>query len=59
MKFTPTQVGTYKFDFSFPGQVYGANGNGYEKSVLIGDTYLPSSASTTLDVQARSDSRVR
>ena len=50
-KFTPTQVGTYKFDFSFPGQVYGENGNGYEKSVLIGDSYLPSNASTTLVVQ--------
>ncbi len=50
-KFTPTQVGTYKFDFSFPGQVYGENGDGYEKSVLIGDSYLPSNASTTLLVQ--------
>ena len=50
-KFVPTQIGTYKFDFSFPGQVYGVNGNGYEKSVLIGDSYLPSNASTTLVVQ--------
>jgi hypothetical protein len=49
--FTPTQVGAYTFNFSFPGQVYGANGNGYEKSPLINDTYLPASASATLTVQ--------
>ena len=49
--FTPTQVGTYTFKFTFPGQVYGENGNGYEKSPLIGDTYLPASASATLTVQ--------
>ena len=49
--FTPTQVGTYNLVFTFPGQVYGANGNGYEKSPLIGDSYLPSSANTTLVVQ--------
>ncbi|HUK85596.1 MAG TPA: hypothetical protein VLU95_07025, partial [Candidatus Acidoferrum sp.] len=28
---TPDQVGTYTLQFSFPGQVYGANGDGYEK----------------------------
>jgi hypothetical protein len=50
-KFTPDQVGTYTFDFDFPGQVYGANGNGYENSILINDTYLASHASTTLTVQ--------
>ncbi|MGA2680990.1 MAG: hypothetical protein ABSF44_04230 [Candidatus Bathyarchaeia archaeon] len=49
--FTPTQTGTYTFDFTFPGQVYGADGNGYSGSPLIGDTYLPSNASTTLIVQ--------
>ena len=49
--YTPTQAGNYTFDFSFPGQVYGENGNGYEKSSLMGDTYLPSSASTTITVQ--------
>ncbi len=49
--FTPSQVGTYNFNFTFPGQVYGAGGNGYEKSPIFGDTYLPSSASTTLNVQ--------
>jgi hypothetical protein len=50
-KFTPDQVGTYTFNFTYPGQVYGENGNGYEKSILIGDSYLGSSASTTLTVQ--------
>ena len=50
-KFTPTQVGTYTLKFTFPGQFYGENGNGYEKSILIGDYYLPSSASATLTVQ--------
>jgi outer membrane protein assembly factor BamB len=49
--FTPSQVGTYSFNFTFPGQVYGASGDGYEKSPIFGDTYLPSSASTTLNVQ--------
>lgn len=48
---TPDQVGTWQFIFSFPGQVYGADGDGYEKSVLFGDTYLPSTANTTLVVQ--------
>ena len=49
--FTPTLVGTYTFNFSFPGQVYGENGNGYEKSPLIGDTYMASSASAILVMQ--------
>jgi hypothetical protein len=49
--FTPTQVGTYNLTFTYPGQVYGAGGNGYSGSILINDTYLPSSASTTLIVQ--------
>ena len=48
---TPDQVGTYAFNFSFPGQVYGANGNGYEKSSIFGDSYSASSATTTLLVQ--------
>ena len=50
--FTPTAVGTYNLTFNFPGQVYGANGDGYPASTLINDTYLPSSASTTLTVQS-------
>jgi hypothetical protein len=49
-KITPTQVGTYIFNFTFPGQDY-AQYQHYEKSSLINDTYLPSSASTTLNVQ--------
>jgi hypothetical protein len=50
-KFTPDAVGTYNLTFNYPGQAYGANGNGYSGSSLINDTYLPSSASTTLTVQ--------
>ena len=50
--FTPDQVGTYTLIFNFPGQVYGANGDGNPNSVLVNDTYLPSSASTTLTVQS-------
>jgi hypothetical protein len=49
--FVPDQTGIYTLDFNFPGQAYGENGNGYEKSILINDTYLPSHASTTLTVQ--------
>ena len=49
--FTPTATGTYKFSFSFPGQTYGANGDGYSRSVLMGDYYEPSNASATLTVQ--------
>jgi hypothetical protein len=49
--FTPSQVGNYTFVFNFPGQVYGANGNGYEKSSIFNDTYLSSTASTSLTVQ--------
>lgn len=48
---TPDQIGTYTLKFSFPGQVYGENGNGYEKSLLMGDNYLASTATTTLTVQ--------
>lgn len=50
-KFTPAQVGTYTLTFDFPGQVYGQNGNGYEKSSLINDTYTASTSTTTLTVQ--------
>jgi hypothetical protein len=49
--FTPTQVGAYTLTFVYPGQVYGEGGNGYSGSSLINDTYLPSTASTTLTVQ--------
>ena len=57
-QFTPSQVGTYSFEFTFPGQVIeDVNTTPYGGiSYLIGtafvnDTYLPSSASTTLTVQ--------
>jgi outer membrane protein assembly factor BamB len=48
--YTPTQVGTYTFNFTFPGQAY-AQYDHYANSVLVNDTYLPSTASTTLTVQ--------
>ena len=51
MSFTPSVVGTYTFNFTFPGQVYGANGDGYTGSSIFNDTYLASSALTTLVVQ--------
>ena len=51
-KYTPTKVGTYTFKFDFPGQAYAQYpGQYYEKSVLVNDTYLASTASTTLTVQ--------
>jgi outer membrane protein assembly factor BamB len=51
-KFTPSQVGTYNLTFSFPGQAYAQYPGGYDPtSILVNDTYLPSSASTTLTVQ--------
>jgi hypothetical protein len=48
--FTPTQSGTYIFNFTFPGQAY--TDYDYDPtSMYVNDTYLPSSASATLDVQ--------
>jgi len=47
---TPTQVGTYKLKFDFPGQ----NINDYPHSPTsqyVNDTYIPSSAETTVTVQ--------
>jgi outer membrane protein assembly factor BamB len=50
--FTPDQVGTYIFNFSFPGQAYNQYAGGYNPaSIMVNDTYLPSAASTTLTVQ--------
>ena len=49
--FTPDQTGTYTLMFNFPGQTYTAS-NGNPSSVLVNDTYLPSSATTTLTVQS-------
>ena len=48
--FTPNQIGTYNLTFNFPGQV--VNDYPYSPtSAYRNDTYLPSSASTTLTVQ--------
>jgi outer membrane protein assembly factor BamB len=57
-RYSPTQVGEYKFLMEYPGQV-AANNNPYPFAVgfvpigldYVNDTYLPSSASTTLTVQ--------
>ncbi len=55
--FTPTQVGTYTLKFEFPGQTYTYTTpiSGFfgppAPSAYINDTYLPSSATTTLTVQ--------
>ncbi|MEJ2240837.1 MAG: PQQ-binding-like beta-propeller repeat protein [Candidatus Bathyarchaeota archaeon] len=43
--YVPDQIGTYIFNFDFPGQIYTWPG-AYQN-----DTYMPSSASTTLTVQ--------
>ena len=48
--FTPTQAGTYILNFTFPGQTI-TTSNGNPTSAYINDTYLASSASTTLTVQ--------
>jgi hypothetical protein len=53
--FTPDQIGTYTFNFSFPEQVLGLynpqNGIRGQDSPFLNDTYLASSAKTTLTVQ--------
>jgi outer membrane protein assembly factor BamB len=50
--FTPTVVGTYTLTFNFPGQAYNQYAGQYNpNSVLVNDTYLPSSATTKLTVQ--------
>jgi outer membrane protein assembly factor BamB len=48
--FTPTIVGTYTLTFDFPGQTITTT-NGSPISVAVNDTYLPSTATTTLTVQ--------
>jgi hypothetical protein len=48
--FTPDQVGTYNLNFTFPGQLITVT-NDSPTSQLVNDTYLPSSAATTLLVQ--------
>jgi len=47
---TPDEVGTYSFNFTFPGQDYDEYGHD-PTSAFVNDTYLGSSASTTLTVQ--------
>ena len=55
--YTPNQLGKYTFKFNFPGQTvspYGPTGLLYVNPTLadyINDTFLPSSATTTLTVQ--------
>jgi hypothetical protein len=59
--FTPTQVGTYNLTFTFPGQPFNEYSHDTIYTSLFGvtqaepyvnDTYLPSSATTTLTVQS-------
>jgi hypothetical protein len=62
--FTPDQVGTYTFKFSFPGQVAtnyhpvtGIPGT-TSNVAYVNDTFLPSSATTTLTVQEEQIERI-
>ena len=48
--FAPDQVGTYNFTFNYGGQTLTASDQP-AGSLYVNDTYLPSSASTTLTVQ--------
>ncbi len=48
--FTPTEVGTYTLNFTYPGQTITADDQP-EGSAYIGDVFLASSAQTTLIVQ--------
>ena len=51
--FTPQTTGTYTLTFNFPGQAYAAYAGDYNPtSNLVGDTYLPAAASTTITVQS-------
>jgi hypothetical protein len=59
--FTPTMTGSYNFNFTFPGQPFDEYPHDTELITLfgvvepepyLGDTYLPSSASTNLTVQS-------
>ena len=55
--YTPTQVGTYTITFNYKGQIeslYGPTGvPGTSTNAYINDTFLPSSATTTMIVQAQ------
>jgi hypothetical protein len=48
--YTPTVAGNYTLIFTFPGQQYNAYSHN-NNSAFVGDTYLPSTANTTLTVQ--------
>jgi len=59
--FTPSQVGTYTFNFTFPGQPFNEYPHDTQVVTLfgvvepepyLGDTYLPSSAQATITVQS-------
>ncbi|MFB3888827.1 MAG: PQQ-binding-like beta-propeller repeat protein [Candidatus Bathyarchaeia archaeon] len=60
--YTPQQVGVYKFDVHFPGQVAALNnpdtGVPGSPSVYVNDTFLPSDASATLTVQQESIQKI-
>jgi hypothetical protein len=49
--FTPTATGTYTLTFIFPGQTV-TTSNAAPGDAFVNDTYLPSTASTTLTVQS-------
>jgi hypothetical protein len=54
--YTPDQVGTYTFNFSFPGQTVSLGPTGLASVILtnlayVNDTFLPSSTTKTLTVQ--------
>jgi hypothetical protein len=54
--YTPNETGTYNLIFNFPGQPYtqitsGGAGTYDQNSVMVNDTYAPSSANTTITVQ--------
>ncbi len=48
--YTPTVAGNYTFIFTFPGQKYNTYSHD-ATSALVNDTYMPSTAKTTLTVQ--------
>ncbi len=48
--YTPTQVGTYTFNFTYPGETITA-ADQPAGSIYVNDTYLPSSTSMTVTVQ--------
>jgi hypothetical protein len=56
--YKPTQVGTYTFEFKFPGQVASLynpiTGKAGSASDFVNDTYLASSATATLNVREES-----